>query len=109
MSLYTIVYRSTKGSPLTNSEVDGNFQAFDTYKVNVDGSMPFTGPVTAPSFVGTLNGVVQNSGASQLGSSTFVGYGATANQEVDFSFKTNNVTRWYISVGGTAGQYFDLN
>jgi hypothetical protein len=109
MSLYTIVYRSTKGSPLTNSEVDGNFQAFDTYKVNVDGSMPFTGPVTAPSFVGVHNGIVQNSGASQLGTGTFIGYGATANQEVDFGFQTNSVQRWYMSVSGTAGEFFKLN
>jgi hypothetical protein len=109
MSLYTIVYRSVKGSPLTNSEVDGNFQAFDTYKVNSDGSTPFTGPVTAPSFVGTLNGVVQNSGASQLGSGTQLGYGSTANQEVDLYYATNNVNRWYISVSGTNGEYYKLN
>lgn len=109
MSLYTITYRSVKGSPLTNTEVDNNFQNLDTYKVTNDGSMPFTGPVTAPSFVGTLNGIVQNAGISKLGSGTFVGYNATANQEVDLYFSTGGVNRWYGAVTGTAGEYYNLN
>jgi hypothetical protein len=109
MSLYTITYRSVKAAPLTNTEVDNNFQNLDTYKVTNDGSMPFTGPVTAPSFVGVLNGVVQNSGISQLGTGSLVGYGATANQEVDLFYSTNGVNRWYSSVSGTSGEYFKLN
>src|SRR6185437_8678868 len=102
---YTIVYRSVKGSPLTNSEVDGNFQALDQNKANIDGSTPFTGTVTAPTFSGNLTGTVTSPGASAFTSQTYIGYNAAANAEVDFMFKTNNLLRHYTAVTGTNGQY----
>jgi hypothetical protein len=109
MALYTMVYRALKGAPLTNTEVDTNFQNFDTYKSSTDGSIPYTGPVTAPSFVGTLNGIVQNSGASKLGSGTQIGYGSIVNAEVDMFYAINGINRWYTSVQGTNGEFFKLN
>jgi hypothetical protein len=43
----TITLRSTKGSPLLNSEVDGNFTTLDTEKISRDGTIPMTGKLTA--------------------------------------------------------------
>jgi hypothetical protein len=54
-----MVYRGTKGSPLTNAEVDGNFQNLDTYKAPLDNpafttAVGVTGSVTAVSASGAL-------------------------------------------------------
>jgi hypothetical protein len=54
-----MVYRGVKGSPLTNAEVDTNFQNLDTYKAPLDNpafttAVGVTGPVTAVAASGAL-------------------------------------------------------
>lgn len=108
MAAYTIIYRGTKGSPLTNQEVDNNFQNLDTNKANIDGSTPFTGTVQAPLFQGPLSGTVTDTGASQFGTGTTIGNGATSAQEVDLYYSTGGVKRFYTAVSTTAGGLFGL-
>lgn len=59
MTTYTMVYRGVKGSPLTNTEVDTNFQNLDTYKSPLDSPsfttlVNVTGQLTAVSATGAL-------------------------------------------------------
>jgi hypothetical protein len=71
MSSYTIVYRSVKGSPLTNSELDNNFQNLDTYKA----------PADSPSFTTLVNSagpVTVNAGTGSLVLTNGSGTGATS-------------------------------
>lgn len=42
----TIILRNTKGTPLTNAEVDGNFTNINNDKIERNGSIPFTGKQT---------------------------------------------------------------
>jgi hypothetical protein len=51
----TIVYRSVKGSPLTNAEVDGNFLTLATDKAD-KASPTFTGTVTIQQVSELMNG-----------------------------------------------------
>jgi hypothetical protein len=42
----SITLRSVKGTPLTNGEVDGNFQSLNEEKIERDGSIPMSGKLT---------------------------------------------------------------
>lgn len=104
---YTINYRRVKGSPLTNDEVDDNFENIEENKAPKD-NPTFTGTVTAPTYAGNLTGTVTSTGVNYFGVNTSVGNGATANVEVDFYLKTANLARFYLAVTGTAGATFSL-
>ena len=53
----TITTRSGKGSPLTNNEVDANFNNLNTDKAELSGAT-FTGDVTSTGFSGDITGAV---------------------------------------------------
>ena len=42
----SLTLRNTKGSPLTNTEVDDNFSALNTDKVDRDGTIAMTGKLS---------------------------------------------------------------
>ena len=107
MAAYTITYRAAKGSPLTNTEVDNNFQNLDTFKAPLD-NPSFTTQAASVLFVGPLQGTVTDTGASQFGTGTGIGNGATSAQEVDFYYSTGGVKRFYTAVSTTAGGQFGL-
>ena len=104
---YSIVLRAVKGSPLTNSEVDGNFQNLDTFKAPLD-NPSFTTQAASVLFVGPLQGTVTDTGASQFGTGTTIGNGATSAQEVDLYFSTGGTKRFYLATSTTAGGTFGL-
>lgn len=107
MAAYTITYRAAKGSPLTNTEVDNNFQNLDTFKAPID-SPSFTTQASSVLFVGPLHGTVTDTGASQFGTGTTIGNGATSAQEVDLYYSTGGTKRFYTAVSTTAGGSFGL-
>lgn len=107
MAAYTITYRAAKGSPLTNSEVDNNFQNLDTFKAPID-NPSFTTQAASVLFVGPLQGTVTDTGASQFGTGTTIGNGVAASSEVDFKFATGGIARFYHAVSTTNGGIFGL-
>lgn len=84
MTTYTMVYRGVKGSPLTNTEVDTNFQNLDTYKSPLD-SPSFTtlvnvaGQLTAVSASGAL--IASNGGGTGQTSIQLKRLGAATDQK----------------------------
>jgi hypothetical protein len=77
-----LTYRSIKGSPLTNDELDNNFSYFT-------GSFTNTGTITAIGFSGSFTGSLSG---SVLGTTTSASYAATASY-------VNNLKQTFILSG----------
>ena len=90
----TIVTRSGKGSPLTNAEVDSNFENLNTDKAELSGAV-FTGAITTNSTIdgrdvatdGTkLDGIEASATADQTGAQIKTAYEAETNAFTDAQF-----------------------
>jgi hypothetical protein len=90
----TIVTRSGKGSPLTNTEVDANFTNLNTDKAELSGAV-FTGAITTNSTIdgrdvaadGTkLDGIEASATADQTGAQIKTAYEAQTNAFTDAQF-----------------------
>ena len=95
----TITKRLTVGRPLTNAEVDANFENLNTQKVEKDGSTVMTGNLQAPGLEATnsTNGIRFYNEAGQLIAT------AGAGNSKDLVVEGN------IDVGGTGGANINLN
>jgi hypothetical protein len=96
----TIIKRLVKGTPLTNAEGDANLDAFNTEKLERNGSIPMTGNLVSPGIqsASEANGLQIFNENSDLVAS----FGMGNNQDI--------VIEGNINVGGqTGGSNIDLN
>lgn len=94
-----ITKRLTVGRPLTNAEVDNNFDNLNTQKIEKDGSIPMTDNLQAPGLKSTSiqNGLRIFNEAGQL-----VATAGAGNSK-------NFVVEGNIDVGGSSGANINLN
>lgn len=94
-----ITKRLTVGRPLTNAEVDNNFDNLNTQKLEKDGSIAMTGNLQAPGLESTsaINGLRFYNEAGQL-----VATAGAGNSK-------NFVVEGNIDVGGSSGANINLN
>lgn len=94
-----ITKRLTVGRPLTNAEVDNNFDNLNTQKVENNGSIPMTGDLQAPGLKSTSaqNGLQIFNETGQLVATAGAGN------------SRNFVVEGNIDVGGSSGANINLN
>ena len=113
----TIVTRSGKGSPLTNTEVDANFTNLNTDKAELSGAT-FTGEIVAPSLDisgnidvdGTTNlDVVDIDGAVDMASTLQVDGSITSSDEMTITKAVDDqLTLAYNASNSTSYGYFSI-
>lgn len=83
----TIILRATKGSPLTNNEVDANFNNINVEVLGIINTMlPLKAPLASPALTGTPTAptAALNTNTTQLATTAFViGQSATASPLMD--------------------------
>ena len=111
----TIVTRSGKGSPLTNTEVDANFTNLNTGKAELSGAV-FTGAITTNSTIdgrdvatdGTkLDGIEASATADQTGAQIKTAYEAETNAFTDAQFTKLGGIEASADVTANAGALMD--
>ena len=99
-----LTLRQVKGSPLTISEMDGNFEYFT-------GSYTNTGTITAQGFIGTFTGSFSGSISGVITSASYAINAGTAQNATSASYAldatnatnaTNAATASYITTAQTA-------
>lgn len=71
----TIILRATKGSPLTNNEVDANFSNINTEVLSIINTLlPLKADLASPTFTGTPSAptAAENSNTTQIATTAFV-------------------------------------